>query len=276
MVTNLRIENLFDVRGLSVLITGAASGVGFGYAQVMAVNGARVTLVDVDATALDAAVVELRAAGGHVWGHVADVTQPETLRAAMASAVEREGRLDVLFANAGVSAGPGFLRGDGTRNPDGALENLSGELFQRALQVNLVGALNSLQAATPVMKKQGSGRIILTSTVSTVRTETLVSTLYVASKAALLQLVRQAALELATYGITVNAIAPGPVITNIGGGRLKDPTARAPFERVTPLKRLATPQDLNGTALFLASPASNYITGIQIIVDGGGCLGMAD
>lgn len=276
METNLKIENLFDVRGLSVLVTGAASGVGLGYAQALAANGAHVTMTDVDAATLDAAVSQLREAGGQAWGHVADVTQPETLLAAMAAAVEREGRLDVLFANAGISAGPGFLRGDGTRNPDGALENLSSELFQRALQVNLVGALNTLQAATPIMKKQGSGRIIFTSTVSTVRTETLVSTLYVASKAALLQLIRQAALELATFGITVNGIAPGPVITNIGGGRLKDPAARAPFERVTPLKRLATPQDLNGTALFLASPASSYITGIQVIVDGGSCLGMAD
>jgi NAD(P)-dependent dehydrogenase (short-subunit alcohol dehydrogenase family) len=276
MDSAVKIENLFDVRGLSVLVTGAASGVGFGYAEALAANGAHVTLTDVDPAALEAAVRKLRDAGGKAWGQPADVTQPETLRAAMAVAVAREGRLDVVFANAGVSAGPGFLRGDGTRNPDGALENLSMELFQRALQINLVGALNTLQAATPHMKKQGTGRIVVTSTVSTIKTETLVSTLYVASKAGLLQLVRQAALELAAYGITVNGIAPGPVITNIGGGRLRDPAARAPFERVTPLKRLASPHDLYGTALFLASPSSSYITGIQITVDGGLCLGMVD
>ena len=272
----IKIENLFDVRGLSVLVTGAASGVGFGYAEAMAANGAHVSLTDVDPAALDAAVRKLRDAGGKAWGSVADVTQPATLHAAISETLEREGRLDVVFANAGISAGPGFLRGDGSRNPDGALENLSTDLFQRALQVNLVGALNTLQAAARHMKNQGAGRIIVTSTVSTLKTETLVSTLYVASKAGLLQLVRQAALELAAYGITVNAIAPGPVITNIGGGRLRDAAARRPFERVTPLKRLATPHDLLGTALYLTSPASGYITGIQVTVDGGLTLGTAD
>lgn len=269
----VKIENLFDVRNLSVLVTGAASGVGLGYAEVLSANGARVTMTDVNASALDAAVARLGEAGGQVWGQVADVTKPETLQAAVEATVAREGRLDVVFANAGISAGPGFLRGDGTRNPDFALEKLSSEMFERALRINLMGALNTLQAATVQMKKQGCGRIVVTSTVSTVRTETLVSTLYVASKAGLLQLIRQASLELAEYGILVNGIAPGPVITNIGGGRLHDPAARVPFEQATPLKRLATPQDLWGAALFLASPASSYITGIQVVVDGGGCLG---
>jgi NAD(P)-dependent dehydrogenase (short-subunit alcohol dehydrogenase family) len=276
MQHSLKIEDLFSVRGLSVLVTGAASGVGYGYAEALAANGAHVTLSDVDAGALDAAVARLRAAGGQAWGQPADVTRPETLRAAVDAVLAREGRLDVVFANAGISGGPGFLRGDGTRNPDGALENLSPEQFERVVAINLRGALHTLQAAVPPMKKQGSGRIIVTSTVSVHRTETLVSTLYVASKAGLLQLVRQAALELARYGILVNAIGPGPTITNIGGGRLQQAAAREPFERVTPLKRLATPQDLNGAALFLASPAAGYITGTQITVDGGCSMGPAD
>lgn len=272
----LKVQDLFNVAGLSVLVTGAASGIGLGYAQALAANGAHVTLTDTNEAALAEAVGQLRAAGGRAWGQVADVTQPETLRAAMDAAVAREGRLDVVFANAGISAGPGFLRGDGSRNEDAAIEKLSPELFQRALAINLSGALHTIQAATPHMKRQGSGRIIVTTTVAVHKTETLVSTLYVASKAGLLQLVRQAALELARYGILVNGIAPGPVITNIGGGRLQDPAARAPFERVTPLHRLATPQDLHGAALFLSSPASSYITGIQVVIDGGVSVGTAD
>lgn len=270
------IQELFDVRGLSVLVTGGASGIGLGYAQALAANGAHVMLTDADPRALEAAVRGLRETGAQVFGQPADVTRPETLRDAVDATVAREGRLDVVFANAGISAGPGYLRGDGTRNPDGAFENLSPELLRKALAINLEGAFHTLQAAIPQMKKQGAGRIVVTSTISTFKTETLVSSLYVASKAGLLQLVRQAALELAGYGILVNAIAPGPVITNIGGGRLQDAAARAPFERVTPLKRLAMPQDLVGTALFLASPASSYITGIQITVDGGVTLGTAD
>lgn len=272
----MKIQDLFDVSGLSAVVTGAASGIGFGYAQAMAANGAHVTLTDMDETNLADAVRKLRDAGGKVWGELADVSKPETLRAAMDSAVEREGRIDVVFANAGISGGPGFLRGDGSRNPDAAIENLSPELFERVLSINLSGALHTIQAATPHMKRQGGGRIVVTTTVAVQKTETLVSTLYVASKAGLLQLVRQAALELARYGILVNGIAPGPVITNIGGGRLQDATARAPFEQAIPLHRLATPADLHGAALFLASPASAYITGIQIVVDGGGCLGTAD
>lgn len=272
----LKIDDLFSVRGQSVLVTGAASGVGFGYAQVMAANGAHVTLTDINADALDAAVAQLREAGGKVWSAVVDVTQPETLKAAVEQTIAREGRLDVLFANAGISGGPGFMRGDGSRNPDAALEKLSSEQFEKILSINMTGALNSIQAVVPAMKSQGGGRIIVTSTVSVHRTETLVSTLYVASKAGLLQLVRQAALELARYGILVNAIGPGPTITNIGGGRLQLAEAREPFERVTPLKRLATPQDLYGAALFLASPASGYITGTQLTIDGGCSMGAAD
>ncbi len=272
----MKVESLFDVRGLSVLVTGAASGIGFGYAEAMAANGARVTMVDLEAGSLDTAADVLRATGGRVHTAVADVTLADALRAAVDDAVEREGRLDVVFANAGISAGPGFLSGDGTRNPAASIENLSTELFERALAVNLGGALRTIQLVTPQMKRQGGGRIIVTSTVSVHKVETLVSTLYVASKAGLLQLVRQAALELARYGILVNGIAPGPTITHIGGGRLQDAAARAPFERAIPLHRLATPADIHGAALYFASPASRYVTGTQIVIDGGFSLGEAD
>jgi NAD(P)-dependent dehydrogenase (short-subunit alcohol dehydrogenase family) len=275
MTNEPTIAALFDVRGLSVLVTGAASGIGFGYAEALAANGAQVSLSDADAPALDAAVAKLRERGWHAHGIVADVTRPETLHAAVAEVLARAGRLDVLFANAGISAGPGFLKGDGTRNEAGALENLSLDTFDRALAVNLRGALATLQAAVPAMKRQQRGRIVVTTTVSLMQTEAYVSTLYVASKAALGQLVRQAALELAAFGITVNGIAPGPTITQIGGGRLQDAAARAPFERINPMHRLATPADLQGAALFLASPASAYVTGTQIVVDGGATLGAA-
>lgn len=269
-------DPLFDVRGLSVLVTGAASGIGFGLAEAMASRGARVTLSDADGAALGMAVARLHAAGGTVHGVVADVTRPETLQAAVADVEARQGGLDVLFANAGISAGPGFLRTDGARDDATAFENLSIDTFDRVVAVNLRGALATLQAAVPALKRRGGGRIVVTTTVSLTQTETYVSTLYVLSKAALGQLVRQAALELAAFDITVNGIAPGPTITRIGGGRLQDATARAPFERLNPMRRLATPADLQGAAVFLASPASAYITGTQIVVDGGASLGRAD
>lgn len=272
----MKLAELFDVSGLAVMVTGAASGIGLSYAEAMAENGARVTMIDVNGAQLDAAVSRLRAAGGQVTGAVADVTRPETLRSAIEATVERERRIDVVFANAGISAGPGFLTGEGSRNPVAAIESLSTETFERALATNLGGAFHTIQAIVPQMKRQGGGRIIVTTTVAVYKAGTLVSTLYVTSKAGLLQLVRQAALELARYGILVNGIAPGPVITNIGGGRLQDAGARAPFERAIPMHRLAMPQDLQGAALFLASRASSYITGTQIVIDGGSSLGPAD
>jgi NAD(P)-dependent dehydrogenase (short-subunit alcohol dehydrogenase family) len=267
---------LFDVKDRVVVVTGAANGIGLAYAEVMAANGAKVSLIDIDPEALAASVHRLGTEGMNVEGEVADVTQPDTLRQAFARIVERQGRLDVVFANAGISGGPGFLNGAGERNPAGVLENLSLEVWNRVMATNMTSVFVTLQIVVPYMKKQGGGRIIVTSSISASKTETLVSSIYATSKAAVGYLVRQAAHELARYNILVNAIAPGPVITNIGGGRLKSAEARKPFERAAPLGRIATPQDLQGAALFLASPASSLMTGAQLVIDGGTTLGPAD
>ena len=272
----MKAHELFDVKDRIVAITGGASGIGLAYAEVMADNGATVNLIDVDREALNAAVERLRASGAEAHGEVADVTQPETLRQAFASIVARHGRLDVVFANAGISGGPGFLNGAGERNPVGAIENLSLEVWNRVIATNTTSVFLTLQIVVPYMKQQGGGRIIVTSSISASKTETLVSSIYATSKAAVGYLVRQAAHELAKFNILVNAIAPGPVITNIGGGRLKSADTRKPFDRAAPLGRIATTQDLQGAALFLASPAASLITGAQIIIDGGTTLGPAD
>jgi NAD(P)-dependent dehydrogenase (short-subunit alcohol dehydrogenase family) len=272
----MKAQQLFDVEGRIVAITGAANGIGLAYAEVMGANGAKVNLVDVDGVALSAAVDRLRAEGVDAHGEVADVTAPETLRQAFANIVARHGRLDVVFANAGISGGPGFLNGAGERNPAGAIENLSLEVWNRVIATNTTSVFVTLQIVVPYMKQNGGGRIIVTSSISASKTETLVSSIYATSKAAVGYLVRQAAHELAKFGILVNAISPGPVITNIGGGRLKSAESRKPFDRAAPLGRIATTQDLQGAALFLASPAASLITGAQIIIDGGTTLGPAD
>jgi NAD(P)-dependent dehydrogenase (short-subunit alcohol dehydrogenase family) len=273
----MKASDLFNVEGLVVAITGAAGGIGLAYAEVMVANGAKVNLVDVDSQALSAAVERLQAGGSDVHGEVADVTKPDSVRQAFANIVERHGRLDIVFANAGISGGPGFLNGAGERNPAGAIENLSLDVWERVIATNTTSVFLTLQTVVPYMKKQqGGGRIIVTSSISASKTETLVSSIYATSKAAVGYLVRQAAHELAKYDILVNAISPGPVITNIGGGRLKDPTARKPFERAAPLGRIATTRDLQGAALYLASPASSLVTGAQILIDGGTALGPAD
>jgi NAD(P)-dependent dehydrogenase (short-subunit alcohol dehydrogenase family) len=272
----MQIEKLFEVRGKAVAVTGAASGIGLAYAEVMAANGAHVTLIDRDVVALAAAVERLIAQGGDATGETADVTDPDTLRAAFGAVVAKHGRLDVVFANAGISGGPGFLKGNGERNPAGEVENLSIDVWQRVFATNVTSILHTLQIVVPQMKKQGGGRIIVTSSISASMAETLVSSIYATSKGTVGHMVRQYALELARYGILVNAISPGPVVTNIGGGRLQEEDARKPFERAAPIGRIAYPADLMGAALFFASSASSLVTGTAIVVDGGRILGMAD
>jgi len=276
MGEDMKAAELFDVSGLVTLVTGGASGIGAAIAEAMATNGAKVTLVDRDAGTLATAVETLAAAGNEVYGELADVTDRAALDKAVAAITARHGRLDVAFANAGISGGPGFLRTDGTRDAATAIEALSEELWQRVLTTNLTGAFHTVQAVVPTMRRQGAGRIIFTSSISATKTELHVGTAYVASKAGLAQFIRQVALELANDGILVNAIAPGPVITNIGGGRLKDAAARAPFERLAPLHRLARPEDIQGAALYFASPASRHVTGAELLIDGGTTLGYAD
>ena len=268
-----KIDELFKVEGLSVVITGGASGIGKAYAEAMAVNGAKVALFDIDPEGLAKAKADLRGSCGKVDTFVLDATDGRAIAAAMDQVVSLWGRIDVVFANVGISGGPGYVDAEGNEVPARALENLDPALLDRVLDVNVGATFKTMQACIPHMKASGGGRIIVTSSISATRTEMFVGAPYVVSKGGVGMLVKQAARELAPHGILVNAIAPGPVITNIGGGRLKDPDARAPFDELTPIGRIAAPEDLHGAALFLASPASSYLAGAEIIVDGGAILG---
>ena len=265
----MKAAQLFDVTGLATIVTGGASGIGLGYAQVMEANGARVCVFDRDAEALGALPKT-------ILSKQVDVTDRAALERAFDETAAAFGRIDVVFVNAGIGGGPGWLKTDETRNTERALEDLPADQWDRVIATNLTGAMTTIQLAARHMKPNKSGRIIVTSSCSAFKTEQYVGTPYVVSKAGLAHLVRQAAHELAKYNVTVNAIAPGPIITNISGGRLKDAAARAPFERMIPMHRLGTPEDLQGLALFLASPAASYITGVNILIDGGFTLGLAD
>lgn len=266
----MKSAQMFDVTGLVTVVTGGASGIGLGYAEVMAENGARVFAFDRD----EAAIKTLPAS---IAGIAADVTDKAGLERAFAGVVAQTGRIDVVFVNAGIGGGPGWLRaGTDTRNEERYFEDLPAEQWSQIIATNVTGAFATIQAAARHMKPNKSGRIIVTSSCSAYKTEQYVGTPYVVSKAAVAHMVRQSAHELVGYGITVNAIAPGPVITNISGGRLKDAETRAPFEKIIPMHRLATPEDLQGLALFLASPAAAYMTGVNILIDGGFTLGPTD
>ncbi len=271
---------LFDVRGYSVIVTGGASGLGLGYAEALAANGARVTLFDVHEGRIRAETARLQALGYEVSGRVVDVTDHAALDQAFDAVAAERSRLDVVFANAGVDSGVGYLGAwVGSERPrlaEGALENYTDQRWNRVIDVNLNGAFATIRAAARHMKSRHTGRIIVTSSQAARRCEPAIGMAYMAAKAGVEHLVRNAALELATYNITVNAIAPGMFATNIGGGHLLNPLAQREVGKVIPMHRVGLPADMHGLALFLASPASAYVTGQYIGIDGGFALGAAD
>jgi NAD(P)-dependent dehydrogenase (short-subunit alcohol dehydrogenase family) len=271
----VRAEQLFDVEGTTAIVTGGARGIGLACARVLAANGARVTLLDKDAAALEDALHQVPK-GYVVRSDVVDVTKRAELNRAFDRAVQAFGRIDVVFSNAGIGGGPGFLGLDGARRPEGAFESIADERWDTTIDNHLTSVFWTIQAAARHMKPSGGGRIVVTTSIAALKTEAVVGAPYMAAKAAAAHLVRQSALELARYNIQVNAIAPGPFLTNISGGRMHDPAVRRYHERAVPLKRMAEPHEIMGLALFLASPSAKYMTGAQVVIDGGATLGYAD
>ena len=265
------LQEMFDVRGRSVIVTGGASGIGRACAEVMADNGARVCIFDIDGPGLDTLTAEMCAAGGDVWSQVVDVAARKAMASAFDAVVLRHGGLCVVFANAGIDAGPGFMTPEGVRNPDGAIENLDDHHWDKVIAVNLSSVYTKIKLSARHMKAKG-GRIIVTSSIAAQINESIVGTPYMPAKAGVDHLVRQMAMELGVYGIHVNCISPGPFITNIAGGRLKNAADRKAFESQSLLGRIGDPEEIKGLALCLASPASSYVTGAQILIDGGSLL----
>jgi NAD(P)-dependent dehydrogenase (short-subunit alcohol dehydrogenase family) len=266
------LHEMFDVRGKSVIVTGGASGIGRAYAEVMADSGARVCIFDIDAEGLKALVAEMAARGGDVWGQALDVADRAQMAAAFDTVAERNGRIDVVFANAGIDAGPGFLSTEGQRIPEGAIETLDDHHWDRVIEVNLSSVYTTVKHAARHMKGTGGGRIIVTSSIAAQINEVIVGTPYMPAKAGVDHFVRQMAMELGAYGILVNCISPGPFMTNIAGGRLKIPADRRAFEGQSLIGRIGDTEDIKGLALYLASPCSSYVTGTQIVIDGGSML----
>ena len=261
----MKMADLFNVEGHVAFVTGAASGLGLAFAEVMAANGAQVVLADINEGELNKHVARLRSAGGVAEGVVLDVGNTDALRAAIDSAAGRHGRLDALFANAGISGGRGTLV-----SPEGAIDQFDVEMFKKAIDVNMTATLMAMRFAVPHMKRRKTGSIVATASIAGIRAEPITGYSYVASKAAVINIVRQAAVELAPFNIRVNAIAPGPLFTNIGGGRLhRDPETVKLFADMVPLGRLAQTDEIKGLALLLASPAGSYLTGTVIPIDGG-------
>ena len=275
----MKSAQLFSVAWQGAIVTGAGSGLGLAIAEALAENGARVTLLDVDAERVAAETTRFGAQGYAVRGEAVDISDHARLEHAFDAAVAAHGRLDIVFANAGIDSGPGFVSGWAgarERDPRGALESYSDARWNRVIEVNLTGVFATLRAAARIMKPQRSGKLIVTTSVAGYQCEPAIGAAYPAAKAGAAHLMRSVALELAAFNITVNAIAPGWFVTNIGGGHAKNPQVQRAMAAVMPMRRVGFPDDIKGLALFLASPASAYVTGQEITIDGGWTLGRAD
>jgi NAD(P)-dependent dehydrogenase (short-subunit alcohol dehydrogenase family) len=276
----MKVSSRFEVRGFGAIVTGGASGLGLAYGEVLAAHGARVTLIDVDGEALGMQTARLLGEGLDVRGAVADVTDHGALDRAIDDAVESYGRLDVAFANAGIDPGVGFVGawagGMRPRVAEGAIERYGDERWNRVIDINLNGIFATVRAAARHMRPRRFGRIIITTSLAATMVEGAIGSAYLAAKAGARHFMHAVALELAADGIMVNAIAPGFFVTNIGGGHAHDPEVQAAIAKDIPMHRVGQPDDVKALALFLASPASEYITGQEIVIDGGWGLGVAD
>jgi NAD(P)-dependent dehydrogenase (short-subunit alcohol dehydrogenase family) len=256
------------VRAKSVIVTGGASGIGRAYAEVLAEHGAQVCIFDIDQSGLDQTIADIRATGGNAWGQIVDVADRSAMAVGFMKVAERHRAVDVVFANAGIDPGPGFMTPDGDRNPEGSIMNTPDDQWDRGIEVNLTSVYTTIKLSAQHMKDKG-GRIIVTSSIAAQINEAIVGTSYMPAKAGVDHLVRQMAMELGKYGILINCISPGPFMTNIAGGRLKNPADRRAFEAQSLIGRIGDCEDIKGLALYLASPASSYVTGAQLVIDGG-------
>ena len=245
----------FDLSGQVALVTGASSGFGRHLAELLAAAGAKVALAARRFDRLTELAREIAAEGGQSLPIACDVTRPEDVAAAVATAESELGPLSILVNNAGVVVSKPLF------------EHTEAD-WDHVVDTNLKGAwLTAREFAQHLAKLKRPGRIINISSVLGFRTIGRLPA-YCAAKAGLTHLTQVLAMELARYGILVNAVAPGYVETDFNRAFFHTEAGKALISRV-PLKRLGQTEDLDGAVLFLASPASAYVTGAVIAVDGG-------
>jgi NAD(P)-dependent dehydrogenase (short-subunit alcohol dehydrogenase family) len=258
------LSSLFNVEGVRVVVTGAGNGFGQAISEVLARMGARVTMLDIDELALQEAVEVLEKQDLDVHGEIADITDAAAIDRAIAAVAREQGGIDVVFANAGGGSPASRVAPE-----DSTVDRLPASAFKAGIDLNLRGAFNTMQAAARVMRPQHAGRIIVTASNAGLRPDLYAGVSYVAAKAGIINVVKQAALDLARYDIHVNAIAPGPHKTNIGGEQGRAPENVARWAATVPLGRMGETYEMWGLALFLASGASSFITGTVFVQDGG-------
>lgn len=237
------------------MVVGGVRGIGRAIAERLCAEGASLVLVDINEGGGEATA---RALGERGWpaGFVAgDTSRRADLERAAATAVERFGGLHILCQNAGIF-------------PQTLIEDIEEDEWDRVLAVNLKGAFLALRSCLPAMREQGYGRIVLTSSITGARVGQPRNAHYGASKAGMIGFIRTAAIELARFGITINAVEPGNILTEGIQSGHDEAFFRDQVEAI-PLGRLGSPEDVARAVAFLASDDAGYITGQSIVVDGG-------
>jgi NAD(P)-dependent dehydrogenase (short-subunit alcohol dehydrogenase family) len=246
--------------GKVALITGAATGIGRASALAFAAAGARVVVTDLREAELAQTAAAVHAAGGRVVALTADLARPESCPVLVEQALRAVGRLDVLFNNAGV----------GTMVVGGTVETIDLEKWDLALDVNVRAMYLMSRAAVPALRAAGGGSIVNTSSVSAFRGSVArPSHAYAASKGAVLALTRAMAASYGRDRIRVNAICPGTIRTRLTEDFIARAERDAAEGRGIPLGRVGEPDDIARCALFLASDDAAWISGTEIVVDGG-------
>ena len=243
--------------GKVALVTGAAGGIGAATARRFGREGALVVVNDTKADGLEAVAADVRAAGSKALVVAGDVTKKADCELMVGAAVREFGRLDILINNAGI-------------NRDAMAAKMTEEQWDTVLAVNLTGTFLCAQAALPGMRERGWGRVVNTSSIGSLGN--IGQANYAASKAGVIGLTKTLALEYARYGVTVTAVAPGPVMTAMLAG-VPD-AIKEKIVAMVPVGRIAAPDEIASVHLFLASDEASFITGQVVFADGGASVGI--
>ena len=241
--------------GKSVLITGAASGIGAAAAKRFAAEGASLMLADVNAAGVATVAEEIVASGRRAASRVTDVSVLAQVEALTAEAAERHGGLDVVFNNAGIGA-------------FGKTPDIDPESWLRTFDVDVHSVFYGCRAAIPYMRKRGGGSIVNTASISGLAGDYGLSA-YNAAKGAVVNYTRAAAIEHAREGIRINAVCPGPIETTLATPLIRHERVAPEYERAIPMGRPGRAEEVAAAAAFLASDDASYITGAMLVVDGG-------